>query len=230
MRWFAIALALLSFVLTAVCVGAAFVAIMPARGGESILSFAGVCLWLALGSGVLATALGGLAVQRSSRPGTRTGALVGLVLGAMSLAASGGIGALKLLVQASGDSMKQAAAEAKTRHEGALGASEVAAARPMSAEALVTEWAADHDACDARHKNQVVEIGWAVGGTEWVDGASCSFLQNHGDIVCCLAQGARTPDPGVVTFVGRYLGTDRRHSPPGKQYGKLVFEGCEIKR
>jgi hypothetical protein len=230
MRWFAIALALVSFVLTAVCVGAAFVAIMPARGGESILSFAGLCLWLALGSGVLATALGGLALQRSTRGSTRTGALVGLVLGGMSLAASGGIGAIRLLLQASGDSMKQEAVEARTRHERALGASEAAAAHEMTSEALVAEWAADHDACDARHKNQVVEIAWAVGGTEWVDGATCSFLQNHGDIVCCLARGARAPEPGVVTFVGRYLGTDRRFSPPGKQYGKLVFEGCEIKR
>lgn len=29
--------------------------------------------------------------------------------------------------------------------------------------------------------------------------------------------------PGVVTFVGRYAGTDRRGSPPGRDQGKLVL-------
>jgi hypothetical protein len=226
MRWLAIGLASVSGLLTMVAVMAGLLGIMPARGGESLFGFAGVTLTLALASAVLATALAGLDLRRSRH---KTSAAIALVLGIAALLASGTIvlfvatleGAQKL------DDAKTVAS--KARHERALSPAERRAAHKTTSDALVAEWAADHDAADARHKDEAIELTWFVGGTDWLDGVQCMFLYGHGDVLCCLAAGTAAPSQGATTFVGRYGGTDRRFSGRGRNEGKLVFDGCEPK-
>jgi len=231
MRWsvLAIVLAVVSLLLTALTLGSAFLAVLPARGGEDLLRFAGESLIGAMVTALAATALSVLAWRRRLSSGRNVVAIIGLVTGLLAMLASGTVVGLWGLLTEKGKQDEAKIAEAKTRHELPLSTAELARAHPMSADALAKEWMADHDACDAKHRDEIVELTWSVAGNEWVDGTTCPFLLDHGDVVCCLAAGKPAPASGVVTFVARYAGTDRRYSPPGRDQGKLVFDGCGVK-
>ena len=231
MRWSVVAIVLagVSLLLTALTLGAAFVAVLPARGGEDLLRFAGESLIGAMVTALAATAFSVLAWRRRLSTGRNVVAIIGLVAGLLAMLSSGGVVGFWGLLTGMGKQEEAKVAEAKTRHERPLSTAELARAHPMTADALAKEWMADHNACDASHRDEIVELTWDVAGNEWVDGPTCPFLLGHGDVVCCLAAGKAAPAPGVVTFVGRYAGTDRRGSPPGRDQGKLVFEGCGVK-
>lgn len=218
-------LAVVSGFLSMLSVGAAFVGILPARGGESMLHFAGICLMLAVVTGLVATIVGGTTVLRHRGPTRQVSSIVALVLGAVSLLASLCLAAFVFLIDAKGKSDERAIQEGKVRHQAALTETETASAKSITAPALVAEWTRDHDASDRAHRREVLRMTFDAGGTAWVDGADCVFLLGHGDIVCCLAAGQAVPT-GSVEMVFRYAGTDRRYSTPGRDQGKLVFDSC----
>ena len=218
-------LAVLSGFLSMLSVGAAFVGILPARGGESIFHFAGVCLMLAVVTGLVATILGSVSVLRHRGPTRQTSSIVGLVLGAVSLLGSLALAASVFALDAKGKSDARAIEDGKARHQSPLTEAETASAKSITSAALVAEWTRDHDASDKAHRREVLRMTFDAAGRDWVDGADCVFLRNHGDIVCCLAAGQALPN-GSVEMVFRYAGTDRRYSTPGRDQGKLVFDSC----
>ena len=227
MRWIAMGLAVLSGFLSMLSVGAAFIGILPARGGEPIFHFAGVCLMLAVVVGLAATSLGGVSVFRHPGPARPVSSIVGLVLGAAALLGSLGLAAFVFLLDAKGKSDQHAIEDGKTRHQKPLTDAELASARPIDATALVAEWKRDHDASDRAHRGQILRTSFDAGGADWVDGADCVFLQGHGDVVCCMASGQPVPG-GRVEMIFRYAETDRRYATPGRDQGKLVLDSCRV--
>lgn len=226
MRWVSLALALLSGFLTMLAVGAGIFGVMPARGGEGILHFAGLCLDVAVLVAAASTAIAVVDVTRA-RPSRPTASIVACVLGGFALVVSSGILAAVWLIGKGSARAEEKSAALKVVHEKALTEGEVARARDV--DGLIGEWSRDHDASDAAHRGQVVRLSFPAAGSDWVDGAYCVYALSHGDVVCCLASG-NTLQPGSTSrVVARYAGTDRRYATPGRDQGKLVLDSCEAR-
>lgn len=218
-------LAGVSLLLSALAVGAALLGVLPARGGEAFFTFAGASL---LGAVVLARAAAVTSALSWRRPWSSARgvvAILGVVAAAASLLTSGGLVLFWAMLTGSAKLDEAKIAEGKARHERRLSPTDLASGHAMTADALAKDWMLDHDAADRRHKDEILELTWNIGGQDWVDGTTCTYLLGHGDVVCCFATGAPVPSSGVETLIGRYGATDRRYSTEGK----LVIDGCQVK-
>lgn len=227
MRWLAIGLALVAAVLSMLSVAAGLVGILPAPGSsEAFFRLGSVCLTLAVGAALAATALGATAFLRDPGPKREVSSVIALATSTVSLVASLGLVAFVIALTEAGKDDQRKIEEGRTHHQAALTAAEIAGARPTTAEVIVSEWTRDRDASDRVHRGEVLRLTFRAGGGDWVDGADCVSLLGRRNVVCCLAGGQAIPT-GDVELVGRYAGTDRRYSTPGKDQGKLVFDSCQ---
>lgn len=226
MRWVAIVLSVISAVLLVLAFGSGGLAVMS-RGGEDLIHFAGVCLWSALGLGLVSAVLAGLDVQNlKDQPGR--GVAVFALFSAVGVVALGG--GLKLFVfsiNALGESEKKAEEKATLELQRPVDPEQAAHAIELTTTDLVDAWKREPAKVDARYQGQTLALTGEV-MTSFLSGHRCAFPPGQGDIELCLT-AAQADVNGPTTLVCRFGGI--RNSYYDKRPGgdRLVLEGCAVR-
>jgi hypothetical protein len=182
--------------------GAFFLAIMPARGGDSILHTAHVLVLAAVGLGAV-----GLVIAKS---------LAGRLLNAFF----GGLAGLLLLIAAmltASDeaSMKEGAAKRSQRETAAPAGPAVAT---YDAGALIAEWKAAPQAMDAKLGGKLVAVTGLLRGAPFFDPLGARYTIREGDSSGYFYLSSAA---GTGTLVCLYRGTVTSYDGP-----RLHLEGC----
>ena len=222
MRPLSIVMSVVSFLALIAAVGAGMLAMLPARGGERILTFASVCMWSALALGVAALALAAVHLARARA--RETSSIVAVVLGSCATLASGGVAAGVSLLEAAGKNAERSAKSDVDRR--ARPVDTTVAAQPISAEELIASWKRDPARTDARYGGKALAVTVTISIVSFLDGSSrCAYPAGGGDVHFCLA-AAQQDVSGPVLLVCRYHGTLNHYADKRPSGNELVLEGC----
>jgi hypothetical protein len=211
--------------------GAGILAVMPARGGEALLAFAGKCVRGSLALGMVATLLNLVSVWRAHLRKDRV--VFRLLWSAVSVFAALSSGVLLFIAagfEQSGKRDLEKVAREKAEHSRELTPAEIARAKPMAADALAQEWKKNHAESDRAHEHEVLKLtGWVAEGPDYfVNGGNCISLRSE-RIVCCMSESQERLSASAdtkVTLMGRYAST--HYQSVDKSNGKLILDGCRV--
>ena len=227
MRWVAIVLSVISALLLLLAFGSGVLAVMPARGGEDLIHFAGVCLWTALGLGLVGTVLAALDVHDLKGQPGRGVAVFALVSAVGVVALGGGLKLFVFSINALGESEQKAEEKAKLELERPVEPEQAAHAIELTTAALVEAWKHEPAAVDARYRGQTLAItGELI--TSFLSGHRCAFPPGQGDIELCLT-AAQGDVNGPATVICRFGGIRNSYYDKRPGADRLVLEGCAVR-